>query len=290
MGPKNPRSVVITGASTGIGQACALHLDRLGFRVFAGVRREADGDSLRRQASERLTPLNLDVTHEATLQSAAEHVHQAVGDDGVYGLVNNAGIAIGGPLELIQLDDLRRQLEVNVIGQVAVTQAFLPLLRHGRGRIVNMGSISGRVAGPFVGPYAASKFAMEALTDSLRLELHPWGLHVAIVEPGVIATPIWEKSLSTAEGMLERLPPERRQRLDRLYGSTLDCMRRAMHEISTRGVSPVAVARAVEHALVSPSPKTRYVVGRDARIQALLVWLLPDRLRDRIIARVLRLP
>ncbi|HEV2125399.1 MAG TPA: SDR family NAD(P)-dependent oxidoreductase, partial [Chloroflexota bacterium] len=252
MARENRRSVVITGASTGIGHACALHLDALGFRVFAGVRREADGDSLRRQASDRLTPLILDVTDEATIEAASEHVHQAMGDAGVSGLVNNAGIAIGGPLELIQLDDLRRQLEVNVIGQVAVTQAFLPLLRHGRGRIVNMGSISGRVAGPFVGPYAASKFAMEALTDSLRLELRPWGVHVAIVEPGVIATPIWEKSLSTAQDMLERLPAERRQRLETLYGSAMDRMRLATQGMSTRGVSPVAVARAVEHALVSP--------------------------------------
>src|SRR6266568_4897165 len=163
-----PGSVVVTGASTGIGEACALRLDRRGFRVFAGVRREVDGGALKQKASSRLTPILLDVTDASSIKSAAAAVVAALGEEGLSGLVNNAGIAIAGPLEFLPIDELRRQFEVNVIGQIAVTQAFLPLLRKGHGRIVNMGSIAGKSALPFTGPYCASKFALEALTDSLR--------------------------------------------------------------------------------------------------------------------------
>src|SRR5712691_5002789 len=183
----NPGAVVITGAASGIGEACALHLDKLGFCVFAGVRREVDGAALQGKASERLTPLLLDVTDAASIRFAVEIVATGVVETGLAGLVNNAGITVAGPLEFLPVSELRRQLEVNVIGQVAVTQAFLPLLRRGQGRIVNMGSLAGRIATPFIGPYHASKFAMEALTDSLRMELRRWGMHVSLIEPGFIA-------------------------------------------------------------------------------------------------------
>ena len=160
-----PDSIVITGASSGIGEACALYLDELGYRVFAGVRKPAAGEALKAKASKRLAPVILDVTDVASIDRAVETVKAAVGAAGLAGLVNNAGIGVGGPLEVVPLADLRKQFEVNVIGQVAVTQALLPLLRQGRGRIVNMGSIAGRATMPFMGPYSASKFALEALTD-----------------------------------------------------------------------------------------------------------------------------
>jgi NAD(P)-dependent dehydrogenase (short-subunit alcohol dehydrogenase family) len=167
--------VVITGASTGIGEACAFHLDALGFRVFAGVRDPADGERLTRAASDRVVPVQLDVTDAGSVRSAAETVAHLLADAPLKGLVNNSGIAVASPLEFVPLDALRRQMEVNVIGQVAVTQAFLAPLRRARGRIVNMGSMAGRFASPFMGPYSASKFALEALTDSLRLEAAPLG-------------------------------------------------------------------------------------------------------------------
>jgi NAD(P)-dependent dehydrogenase (short-subunit alcohol dehydrogenase family) len=275
------KAIVITGASTGIGAACALHLDRLDFHVFAGVRKQADGDALRQQASYQLTPIFLDVTDPASIAAAASTISTVVGETGLAGLVNNAGIVVGGPLEFIPIADLRRQLEVNVIGQVAVTQAFLPLLRQGRGRIVNIGSISGRVATPFLGPYAASKFALSALTDSLRVELRPWDIEVCLVEPGPIATPIWEKSLAVAEQMVQNLPPQAHA----FYGSAFDRMRKFALNRSQIGIPPEAVAKVVAHALTAPRPKTRYLVGPGAWLAALLAKFVPDRLRDGLMTR-----
>jgi NAD(P)-dependent dehydrogenase (short-subunit alcohol dehydrogenase family) len=181
-------AVVITGASTGIGRACTLLLDALGFQVFAGVRKAEDGESLRRATSARLTPVFIDVTDEQSIAAAAKSVSQEVGDAGLVELVNNAGIAIPGPLEYLTLEELRRQLEINLVGQFAVTQAFLPLLRKTRGRIVNVSSLAGKLTTPFNGAYSAAKHGMEAFSDSLRMELAPWGIHVSVVEPGTIAT------------------------------------------------------------------------------------------------------
>ena len=278
--------IVITGASTGIGRACAMHFDQLGFSVFAGVRRDADGAALRSAASERLTPLRIDVTDGATIAAAREQIEAAASGVGVRGLVNNAGIGVGGPLEFVPLDDLRRQLEVNVIGQVAVTQAFLPMLRQARGRIVNIGSISGRMATPFVAPYAASKFALEAITDALRVELRPWGIGVAIVEPGSIATPIWEKAKDTSKQVSDDLSPRGRE----LYGAAVSSLRETMAEFEKRAIPAERVAKAVSHALLSRRPKTRYLVGTDARLQAALAAVVPDRINDRLIARQMHLP
>jgi len=270
------KSVVITGASTGIGEACALRLDRLGWRVFAGVRRDADGQALRQKSSERLCPLFIDVTDEASIAQAAVQVRAAVGEAGLAGLVNNAGVAIGGPLEFVPLDELAWQFEVNVIGPMAVTQTFLPLLRQSRGRIVNMSSIGGRSVSPFLGPYCASKFALEALNDSLRLELQPWGIAVVSIEPGEIATPIWQKSQAVAERIIAKMPPQATE----LYGPAIDFMLKMI--TNAEGIPADEVAQAVAHALTAPRPKTRYVVGKDARIR---VWLerLPTRWRDRVI-------
>ncbi len=274
------RAVVVTGASSGIGEACALRLDGLGFRVFAGVRRQEDGDALRRRASDRLVPIMLDVAGPLSVASAADSVAVATGGAGLAGLVNNAGIAVASPLEFLPLDELRRQLEVNVVGQIAVTQAFLPLLREGGGRVVNIGSISGRIATPLLGAYAASKFAMEGLTDTLRRELRPWGIPVSIVQPGRVATPIWEKSLEAADELLRASP----RRAYDLYGPVIEKVRRDALKAARRSGSPEKVARAVEHALTAKRPRTRYPAGPDARLGALLARILPDPLLDRILS------
>ena len=278
------RSVVITGASTGIGAASALALDRDGWRVFAGVRRAEDGDALRQQASDRLTPIELDVADAASIAAAAETVGAALGSAGLDGLVNNAGISVAAPVEFVPVAELRRQLEVNVSGQVAVTQAFLPLVRRAGGRIVNMGSMSGVLAPPFLGPYAASKFAMEALTDCLRVELKPWGIQVIIIEPGGIATPIWEKSLAAADRLLEGMPKQ----LFDYYGPVIKGMRRMVQRTGQTGLPVRLVAEAVTHALTARRPKTRYRVAKGGWMTQHIIARLPDRTRDGLIAR--RLP
>jgi NAD(P)-dependent dehydrogenase (short-subunit alcohol dehydrogenase family) len=280
------RAVVITGASTGIGAACALALAREGWRVYAGVRRPEDGERLRQAAgpaAAALVPLVLDVTDEPGIAAAAGEVARAEGERGLAGLVNNAGIAVGGPLEFLPVDVLRRQFEINVIGQIAVTQAFLPLLRRAPGRIVNMSSISGRMTVPFMGPYSASKFALEALSDALRVELRPWGLHVAVIEPGRIATPIWEKSLAAHEELLRRLPAA----TDQLYGPAIAGLLAHVREIQHDAAPVELVVAAVRHALSARRPRQRYPVGRGAWL-ARLFNALPGGLRDEIIAR--RLP
>jgi len=273
------RSVLITGASTGIGEACALRFDRLGYRVYAGVRREPDGVALRERGSERIVPVVLDVTDQGQIDAVARRV----ADDGgvLDGLVNNAGIGRGGPLEYLPLEIWREQLDVNVLGQVAVTKAMLPFIRVAVGRIVFVGSISGKVATMLVGPYAASKFAIEAIGESLRAELHPWGIKVSVVEPGAIKTSIWDKARREVDRLESELPGEATTR----YAKHIAALRKAMEMQTRQGASPDTVAAAVEHALSSKRPKTRYLVGTDARMQSLLVRCLPDRPREAIIRR-----
>ena len=237
--------------------------------MLAGVRRTGDAPA----GTEEIL---LDVTDEAQVRGAAERV------DELQGLVNNAGIAIASPLEAIPLDELRRQLEVNVVGQVAVTQALLPQLRRARGRVVFVGSIAGRSALPFLAPYAASKHALEAVADSLRMELSPWGIHVAVVEPGTIATPIWRKGAATAEAIQSRVSDGTLA----LYADRLAAFTRAAAAAGRRGRPAERVAEAIEHALTADRPKTRYLVGRDARIRAGLERL-PDRWRDNAYERLL---
>jgi NAD(P)-dependent dehydrogenase (short-subunit alcohol dehydrogenase family) len=267
------RTVVVTGASSGIGEACAVRLAQVGWKVFGGVRTSAAADSLRGRGVE---PLELDVTDPAQIAAAAE----AVGDE-LHGLVDNAGIAIAAPLELVPIEELRHQLEVNLVGQVAVTQALLPALRRSRGRVVLMGSIGGRSALPFLGPYAASKHALEAVADSLRVELRPFGIAVSIVEPASIATAIWQKGASRADDLQERLDPQAAE----LYAEPIAAFRKVALSRGP-GADPGDVAKAVEHALTARRPKARYLVGRDAHLRA---WIerLPTRLRDRVLARAL---
>lgn len=270
--------VIVTGASTGIGEATALHLHQLGFSVLAGVRREQDGQRLRDRG---LTPVLLDVTVPAQLAAARAEI----GDGPLAGIVNNAGIVRGGPLEFLPIDGLREQLEVSVVGALAVTQAFLESLRAGRGRIVNIGSISGRVAAPMIGAYAAAKFAVEALTDALRRELTPEGIDVIVIEPGGVKTPGLGKTNHWVEQLREDGPPELADR----YGAMIDAVIDSLTRIDRQtGIQAGAVAKVIGKALTVRRPRTRYLVGRDARIQATMAKILPDRVMDRLILRALK--
>jgi NAD(P)-dependent dehydrogenase (short-subunit alcohol dehydrogenase family) len=277
------RSVLVTGASTGIGRATALRLDGSGWRVFAGVRKEVDAESLRAAASASLVPLILDVTEPEQIAAAAERIERE-SDGGLDGLVNNAGVAVPGPLETIPLDDLRHQLEVNLIAYVAVTQAMLPQIRRKQGRVVFLASIGGRIAFPFAGPYHASKFATEAIGDVFRQELRPWGIRVAIIEPGSIDTPIWERGQQKATEVEEKSP-----QTNLLYGAAIEKFRKVIEDTAERGIPPEKVAKAIAHALESKRPKSRYLVGLDAKVQARLGPLIPTALFDRVIARQLNL-
>jgi NAD(P)-dependent dehydrogenase (short-subunit alcohol dehydrogenase family) len=271
-------AVLVTGASKGIGRATALHLDLLGHTVLAGVRRQVDGDDLQEASTGRLVPVLLDVTDPEAIDRAVQAVSE-VAPEGLAGLVNNAGLAVPGPLEFLPIDELRHQLEVNVIGQVAMTRAALPLIRQASGRVVNVGSIGGRIAAPFMGAYNASKFALRALTDSLRLELRPWDIEVVLIEPGAVATPIWSTAFAAGQELRRQLGPE----LEARYGRALDALGARAVANARAGMPPERVAEVIAVALTTAKPRPRYLVGRDARVVA-VVERLPDRLRDRVVA------
>ena len=275
------KSALVTGASTGIGRATALYLDGKGWRVFAGVRREEDAASLREAGSERLMPLMLDVTDAGQIAAAAERIGAEAGEGGLDGLVNNAGIAVPGPLETLPIDDFKRQIEVNLSAHVAVTQAMLPSIRRARGRIVFITSIGGLMAFPMFGAYHAAKFGLEAVGDVFRQELRPWGIRVAIVEPGSIATPIWERG----EAEVDVIAGRARDGHAELYGEAIDAYRDVARKTGARGIPPERVAKKIEHALNVRRPRTRYLVGADARGQAFASRVLPDRLVDWLVAR-----
>lgn len=278
---------LLTGASTGIGRATALRLARSGWTVLAGVRDPTAGERLVAEASGagRVIPLTLDVTDAEQIAQAAHRVDEETGQDGQPGsgrldaLVNNAGIGIGGPLEIIPLDEVRRQFEVNVFGQIAVTQALLPALRRASGRIVFVSSIGGRVAVAFTAPYAASKHAVEALGDALRVELHSSNVQVALIEMASVATPIWGKAQAEAERV--NIPPE----LEPAYGPALAGMEKAMNDAASSGIPAEQLAETIEKALTSPRMKARYLVGRRAKGMLLAKRLLPDHVFDRVIRR-----
>jgi NAD(P)-dependent dehydrogenase (short-subunit alcohol dehydrogenase family) len=268
-------TVLVTGASSGIGEATALHLKELGFDSVAAVRKDEDAERL---AVSGLRTVRLDVTDTGSIAAARADL----GDGPLAGLVNNAGIAVAAPLEFLPLDQLRHQLEINLIGQVAVTQAFLPALRAGRGRIVNVSSIGGRVALPLVGAYNASKFALEAVSDSLRRELHSQGVDVIVIEPGGVKTPIWRKGNELAAELTADMPPE----AERLYGRQIEALRRETAKIANeRGIEPREVAEAIGRGLTAKRPRARYLVGRDAKMRGPVAKVLPDRVMDRLIAR-----
>jgi NAD(P)-dependent dehydrogenase (short-subunit alcohol dehydrogenase family) len=280
---------LITGASTGIGRASTLRLARSGWTVLAGVREAAAGERLLEEAgaSGRVIPLTLEVTDAAQVAQAAARVQEVVEQGGsasrggLDALVNNAGIGVGGPLEMISSDDLRMQFEVNVLAQIAVTQAMLPALRRAHGRIVFVSSIGGRVVMPFMAPYAASKHAIEAIADALRVELRSSHVKVALVEPGSVATPIWDKSRAEAERLT--VPAEYQQQ----YGHVPAAMGKVLAETAKRGMPPEQVAETIERALTARRVRARYLVGRDAKAMFLMRRLLPDLLFDRVIGRAL---
>ncbi len=279
-------TVLITGASTGIGAACAIRLAAAGMHVYAGVREDAAGAALRAQNAALITPLHIDVTDADSIAAAVATLDAQLGDAGLNGLINNAGIAIGGPLEVLPMNEIRRQFDVNVFGALAVTQAFLPQLRRARGRIVNMGSIAGRIALPFLGPYCMSKSALRAMTHALRLEVDAWGIDVALVEPGAIATPIWKKSNAAADVMQASLQNDTLAH----YSRHLEGIRRVIAKAEEQAISADAVARAVEHALTAARPKTEYLVGNDARMRAAINPVLPQFLQDRLHRWFLKFP
>jgi NAD(P)-dependent dehydrogenase (short-subunit alcohol dehydrogenase family) len=281
----NCQAVLVTGASSGIGKACALLLDRQGFTVFAGVRKHDDGNELQHQASPKLRPILLDVTDPTAIENAARIVRCQLAQTGLAGLVNNAGFGDPGPIEYVPLADVKRQFEVNVFGAIAVTQAFLPLIRQGGGRIVNIGSVGDRITMPFGGVLCSSKCAVASLTDALRLELRPWGIRVCLIEPALIATPGVEKTSSGGKKLLEEFPPEGASRYGKMFQTFLD---RAMRR-EREGSSPDVVAAAVLEALTATTPKTRYPIGKNARVLTSLARL-PDRLLDRLRLRMFNLP
>ena len=289
--------VLVTGASTGIGRATVARLVQQGASVWAGVRRQQDAAALEAAHPGRATALRFDVTDDRAVGEAAAQIRAA---GPLHGLVNNAGVALPAPLEYMPLDEFRRQLEVNLVGQLAVTQAVLPALRAAgearaqaeqdgvpgdaalpaAPRIVMVGSIGGRIAGPMIGAYHAAKFGLAGLTGSLRAELAPSGIGVVLVEPGAIATPIWSRGTSAGDQLLARLPAEALAR----YGRQLQAARDQAARAGRDGLPPEAVATVIATALSARRPRPRYLVGRDARVAA-LVTRLPDRLRERLLAR-----
>jgi NAD(P)-dependent dehydrogenase (short-subunit alcohol dehydrogenase family) len=274
-------TVLITGASRGIGRATALRLAARGWDVRAGVRREQDGVALAAEASGGITPVQVDVTSASDIAALRGRLPERLD-----ALVNNAGIVVGGALEVLPIDELRQQLEVNVVAQVAVTQAVLPLLRESRGRVVFVSSISGVLSSPMLGAYSASKFAIEALADALRLELRPWGIAVTLVEPGQIDTDIWRNAPETAEATVGAMTPEHRE----LYARHIEGLRRAIPRAQKIASSPEGVARTIERALTTSRPKARYVTGRASRASITLGRYAPQAMRDFTVAATTGIP
>ena len=273
------RSIFVTGASTGIGLASAKHLAREGFQVFAGVLPGEDTSALE---GENIVIVPIDISKPEIIASAKRTIEAALGGAGLYGLFNNAGNAYSGPLEFIPMGAIRQQFEVNTFGHIAVTQAFLPLIRQSQGRILNTVSILGRVSTAMGGPYSMAKYAMEAFTDSLRRELAPFGIEVSALEPGAIATKIWEKTNSNADEIWDELPEHGRE----LYKDAKIRLDKSVHKMATGAISPDEVAKQVVHAFTAKRPKTRYLIGSDAKLIAFLAWLLPDRLLDIVIKKL----
>lgn len=268
--------VVVTGASSGIGRAAAEQLAAAGFHVLAGVRNDNDAAAV---SSDQVEAVRLDITDEEQVAALVRRVQSDPQARPLRAVVNNAGIAVAAPVEVIPLADWRRQFEANFFGHVGVIQALLPALLSSRGRVINISSIGGLVAGPTYGAYSASKFAMEAMSDALRREVQRFGVDVVLVEPGAIATPIWEKGLNAAATLQSAMSDEQRRRYGKINARAFQRAR----EATANGVAPEKVAEVITKAITVPRPRTRYLVGRDAKITARLAALLPDRVMDRMI-------
>lgn len=271
--------VVVTGASTGIGRATAQRLAADGFHVLAGVRRQKDAERL---AAVNVEPLILDITNDDHVAALAERV---AGGRRLRALVNNAGIAINAPVETLELKEWRRQFDVSVFGQIAVTRALLPALLAGTGRVINIGSVAGRVAMPSFGPYAAAKFAMEAVSDALRREVAEFGVQVVVVTPGAVRTNMTESGIATATRLSEGMTPEQHGRYDKL----MDAFLRQVEAFARDGVEPERAAAVISRAIAARKPRTRYTVGPDAAMLVPLSRIVPDRLLDRVLRRQMKL-
>lgn len=273
------KSVVVTGSSTGIGWGAAKVLIGKGFRVFGSVRKQADAERLQKEFGPHFVPLLFDVTDAEAVKTGAQTVAAALGGEILAGLVNNAGIAVPGPLFYVPVEEFRRQLEVNLVGQLIVTQAFWPLLKGKTpGRIVNISSVGGKNASPFVGPYSTSKFGLEGFSEALRREAMLFGIDVVVVAPGAVATPIWDKAEAADVSRYAATP----------YGAALETVRKFMLDHGRKGLPPETLGRAIHRALTAPNPKTRYTVTPN-RFQNFLVHVLPKRMVDRMVAKRLGL-
>jgi len=276
------KNLLISGCSTGIGRACALHFARNGYHVFAGVRKDSDAESLKTaDRSGNIEPVMLDVTNQAQLNALKADLNSRIGDVGLAGLVNNAAIVRGGPLEYVDPQDVHDLFNVNVMGPLLLTQAFLPLLRVAKGRVVMISSVSGKVAIPMTGAYAISKFGLEAFNDTLRQELAPHGIHVSLVVPGPIKTPLLLSSDDTIQQALNSLNEEGRDR----YGDLIRKVRVFFQTAQRNAVQPQVVVDAVERALESRKPKTRYLVTKETKLTYFLHWALSDRAWDFVISK-----
>ncbi|GAB3133377.1 SDR family NAD(P)-dependent oxidoreductase [Amycolatopsis stemonae] len=271
--------VVVTGASTGMGAATARELARRGYHVLAGVRRERDADAIR---ADGIEPVLLDITRPEHVRALADRV--AAGGRPLRALVNNAGISVNAPVEALPLDEWRRVFDVNLFGQVAVTQALLPFLHASRGRIVNISSVGGKVAMATYGAYGGAKFALEAVSDALRRELAPHGVQVVVVEPGAVHTEMGERGAATATGLAGRMNPEHRQR----YGGLVEAVVAQSLAYTRNGMPADKAGVIVAEAATARRPRTRYTIGRDAALITRLVRVLPDRVLDRVVAANLR--
>jgi len=271
------KSVLITGTSTGIGRVCALYLDSLGFTVYAAVRRSEDAESLKKEASERLRPVILDVTDDISITNVATQIESETGGH-LDALINNAGVGLGGALEATPLEEIHKVMNINVVGLLTVTKAFLPMLRASQGRIINIGSTAGYLASPGASVYSGSKFAVRAITNALRLELHHFGIKVILVSPGAIESAIWDKGAAYRKALRENLDPE----MEDLYGSLRrfgDSLYMDLKRIPATDVAEVA-AKALTH----KHPRRYYIVGKDAK-GARKATYLPTALLDRVILK-----
>ncbi|MGN7358926.1 SDR family NAD(P)-dependent oxidoreductase [Paenibacillus sp. SAF-054] len=279
---KTQELVVVTGTSSGIGRATAEQLAAEGFHVLAGVRRQEDADKFN---SKNIEPVIVDVTKVETLKALAERVEQDPLGRPLRAVVNNAGIAVNAPLEMVPLDEFRRQIEVSVIGQVAVIQALTPALLNSGGRVVNIGSLGGKVSMPGFGIYSAAKYAMEAINDSLRREMSSFGFKVIMITPGGVSTGLSEQGITTAERLAKLMTPDQHRRHDRLF----DAVKAQAETWATDGIRPEKVAAVVSRAIHVSKPRTRYTVGRDSALLTRLVRILPDRLLDRMLRSQMKL-
>lgn len=273
--------MVVTGASTGMGAATARELAARGFHVLAGVRRETDGDAIRADGVE---PVILDITRPGHVQALADRIAADPDRRPLRALVNNAGISVNAPVEALPLDEWRRLFDVNLFGHIAVTQALLPFLHRSRGRIVNISSVGGKVAMATYGPYAGTKFALEAVSDSLRRELAPHGVQVVVVEPGAVRTEMGDRGAATATGLAEKMTPDHQRR----YGGLVQAVVAHSQRFTRAGLPAAKAGAVIADAATARRPRTRYTIGRDAALLTRLTRVLPDRLLDRVTAATLR--